>query len=148
MNKLFLTLISFITVCVLLLIWQVSQSDISVVLLPSELSATTNNKQRIRLAGRVADAKINYQVEPSLLLEFRLHDPTKSEPTIPVRYEGLKPDMFRAGRDVILDGEWKEGVFIASQLMTQCPSKYEPPKPSDQTEVTPSNMKDPNVNNL
>ena len=37
--------------------------------------------------------------------------------------------MFTAGRDVIIDGEYKDGVLQAQKLLTQCPSKYEPPSP-------------------
>ncbi len=48
---------------------------------------------------------------------------------VPVVYQGLRPDMFEAGRDVIIDGEFKDGVVIASSLLTQCPSKYEAPSP-------------------
>lgn len=135
MNKLFITLICFALGCVGLLIWQVSQTDLSVVLLPSDLAKDSTNRQRIRLAGRVAPETVDYQLEPELLLKFSIHDPGKTPslelPTIKVLYKGLKPDMFRAGSDLILDGEWKEGTFVASKLMTQCPSKYEPPKPGE-----------------
>ena len=36
------------------------------------------------------------------------------------------PDLFKAGRDVYMRGELRNGVFIAERdsLVTKCPSKY------------------------
>ncbi len=48
-----------------------------------------------------------------------------------VTYVGVMPDTLRVGRDVIMEGDYDSGTkkFTASQLQTQCPSKYEPPVP-------------------
>ena len=139
MNKRFLSLIAiFIAVAGFLLV-QATGAGTSEVILPSKLLTLANNGkdlQRIRVAGRVATAEIKYQVQPSIELEFQLQDPgPKNEAApapslgqiIPVRYAGIKPDMFAAGRDVIIDGDYVGGVLVASKLLTQCPSKYEPP---------------------
>jgi len=48
-----------------------------------------------------------------------------------VEYAGIRPDTLQPGRDVILEGHYAGGVFQATVLMTQCPSKYEPPKLED-----------------
>jgi cytochrome c-type biogenesis protein CcmE len=37
--------------------------------------------------------------------------------------------MFQAGRDVLIDGDFKDGKIVAAKLQTQCPSKYEPAVP-------------------
>lgn len=84
------------------------------------------NLQRIRIAGKVADAEISYAVEPSFQLRFFVADRDDATKTLPVVYNGLKPDMFAAGRDVMIDGDVKNGEVVASSLLTQCPSKYEP----------------------
>lgn len=44
---------------------------------------------------------------------------------VPVRYNGVLPDMFADGRDVIVEGKVEDGVFHAKSLLTTCPSKYE-----------------------
>jgi cytochrome c-type biogenesis protein CcmE len=38
------------------------------------------------------------------------------------------PDLFRTGRDVVVDGRLRNGVFVAvpNTLVTKCPSKYQP----------------------
>jgi cytochrome c-type biogenesis protein CcmE len=48
--------------------------------------------------------------------------------TLPVRYNGILPDMFAADRDVIVEGKVEGGVFHAKSLLTTCPSKYESDK--------------------
>lgn len=131
-NRVFISLLIGVTVIVIVLVMQASTSGISTVLLPSDLSAMSgSNRKRLRVAGRVAPASISYRVEPNFLLEFSIHDPAENNQSeqVAVVYKGIKPDMFAVGRDVILDGEWAGDVFIASKLMTQCPSKYEPPAP-------------------
>jgi cytochrome c-type biogenesis protein CcmE len=42
-----------------------------------------------------------------------------------------KPDMFAAGRDVIVEGRLTPaGTIDAQQVLTSCPSKYTPKQPS------------------
>lgn len=41
-----------------------------------------------------------------------------------------KPDMFAAGRDVIVEGQLNSaGTIDARQVLTSCPSKYVPKQP-------------------
>ena len=60
-------------------------------------------------------------------LRFRLRD-VNGTATIPVLYKGSVPDLFRTGRDVVVDGRVRSGVFVAvpGTLVTKCPSKYAP----------------------
>jgi cytochrome c-type biogenesis protein CcmE len=80
-----------------------------------------------------------------LRLSFTIQDPPPQgggtaplvEParigTVPVVYYGVRPDMFAPGRDVIIDGNLESGTLQATKLLTQCPSKYEPPDPVKQS---------------
>ena len=58
-------------------------------------------------------------------LRFELRDVNGSA-TVPVVYHGTVPDLFRTGRDVVVQGKLQRGVFVAAPgtLMTKCPSKY------------------------
>ncbi|MDX6370257.1 MAG: cytochrome c-type biosis protein CcmE, partial [Gaiellaceae bacterium] len=60
-------------------------------------------------------------------LRFQLRD-VKGTATVPVVYKGTVPDLFRTGRDVVVDGRLRDGVFVAvpNTLVTKCPSKYQP----------------------
>jgi cytochrome c-type biogenesis protein CcmE len=45
---------------------------------------------------------------------------------VPVAYHGILPDMFAEGREVVVEGRYADGGLAARQIMTSCPSKYEP----------------------
>jgi cytochrome c-type biogenesis protein CcmE len=58
---------------------------------------------------------------------FQLRD-VKGTTTVTVVYKGSMPDLFKTGRDVVVDGRMRNGVFVAvpDTLVTKCPSKYQP----------------------
>jgi cytochrome c-type biogenesis protein CcmE len=60
-------------------------------------------------------------------LHFRLRD-VNGTASVPVVYKGSVPDLFRAGRDIVVQGHMLNGVFVAvpGTLVTKCPSKYTP----------------------
>ena len=79
----------------------------------------------LRVAGKVTADPIDWNVR-KLSLAFTMGE---GDASIPVRYKGVKPDMFQAGADVIVEGHLgDDGVLQASNLMTSCPSKYEEEK--------------------
>jgi cytochrome c-type biogenesis protein CcmE len=130
MGRIFISLVAFFIIVGAVLVYQATQGTSSLVLMPSDLISQAHAKDlaRIRVGGRVVDP-IQYQTEPSFILKFLIKDPKGGEGTIPVEYRGLKPDMFQAGRDVLIDGDFVGGTIQAAKLQTQCPSKYEPVVP-------------------
>jgi cytochrome c-type biogenesis protein CcmE len=66
-------------------------------------------------------------------LRFRLRDRGGSA-TVPVVYTGTVPDLFRAGREISLQGKLQAGAFVAEpgSMITKCPSKYAPATKSPQ----------------
>ena len=60
-------------------------------------------------------------------LHFRLRD-RNGTVSVPVLYEGSVPDLVKTGREVVVDGKLRSGVFVAvpNTLVTKCPSKYTP----------------------
>ncbi len=79
----------------------------------------------IRVAGKVTEDPIQWDVQ-KLSLAFKMGEEGVS---IPVSYKGVKPDMFQAGAAVIVEGKLgPDGVLMAKNLMTSCPSKYEEEK--------------------
>ena len=80
----------------------------------------------LRVAGKVTADPIHWDVQ-NLSLAFVMGE---GEARVPVRFKGVKPDMFQAGADVIVEGRIdQDGVLVASNLMTSCPSKYQEGKP-------------------
>jgi cytochrome c-type biogenesis protein CcmE len=47
-----------------------------------------------------------------------------------VLYTGSVPDLFKTGRQVVVEGTLRNGTFVAKpgSLVTKCPSKYTPAK--------------------
>ncbi|HMI29005.1 MAG TPA: cytochrome c maturation protein CcmE [Gaiellaceae bacterium] len=62
-------------------------------------------------------------------LRFLLRD-RHAMASVPVVYKGSVPDLFKTGREVVVDGRLRNGVFVAvpNTLVTKCPSKYAPKK--------------------
>ena len=48
--------------------------------------------------------------------------------SVPVVYTGSVPDLFKTGREVVVDGKLRNGIVVAvpNTLVTKCPSKYQP----------------------
>ncbi len=94
----------------------------------------------VRVAGRVQAGSIRWDPK-DLRLSFVL-GPFKdgaSDQTagVPVHYQGILPDMFAEGRDVIVEGRYDPGsVLAAKTIMTSCPSKYEPERSSQQSALS------------
>ena len=78
------------------------------------------------LAGTVVSGSIRRKGDVTL---FRVRDP-RITVSVPVRYTGIVPDPFAAGRGVVVtvtEGRGPERTFIGAQnsLTTKCPSKYQ-----------------------
>jgi len=76
-----------------------------------------------RLDGIVAAGSIQYD-QKTPRLRFRMTD---GKEAVNVVYEGLMPDAFADGRDVVVEGTFQHTnrTLHASKLVTKCPSKYE-----------------------
>lgn len=136
MNRIFISAVIGALVLAGLMVFQATQADSTAVVLPSVLvePGAPAERNRIRVAGRVSKAEILYSVTPKFELRFSIDNPgsvASDHGLLNVVYQGIKPDMFASGRDVIIDGNFKNGSLEATKLLTQCPSKYEAPKPTD-----------------
>ena len=90
----------------------------------TELSRLSHEPEAggFRLDGTVAASSVVYnQREP--VLKFRMTD---GKEAIGVVYNGLMPDAFAEGREVVVEGTYQhaEKTLHASKLVTKCPSKY------------------------
>lgn len=82
-----------------------------------------NNGRGIRLGGLVEKGSIAHD---GSVISFRVTD---LKNTLPVRYQGLAPDLFREGQGVIAEGKMDEaGVFQANTLLAKHDEKYMPPE--------------------
>ena len=130
MNTRFFVLIFLVVLSLGYLIYAAVNNTAKAVVTVEQLLQKNEPAKNIRLGARVSDDQIDYQTTPEFLLRFHVHDIVSQGGHIPVLYHNMKPDTLKAGRDVILEGDYDGTEFVAKQLVTQCPSKYEVPTPS------------------
>jgi cytochrome c-type biogenesis protein CcmE len=91
---------------------------------PSELRGRTG---KVQLAGKVV-GPVRGDAHASGL-RFGLRDVAGPlSTTVRVLYTGSVPDLFKPGRDIVVDGRLRNGTFVAEpgSMLTKCPSKYAP----------------------
>jgi cytochrome c-type biogenesis protein CcmE len=91
---------------------------------PSELAGRSGE---VQLAGLVVGPVRGDAHDGGL--RFRLEDVSgESKRSVAVLYTGSVPDLFKVGRNIVVQGELKQGTFVAEpgSMITKCPSKYAP----------------------
>lgn len=93
----------------------------------------TPSIQPSTLAGKTGVVTLVGRVQPGYKgdsygdgLRFKVTDIEGGSKPVTVLYTGSVSDQFRAGREVSVKGELRNGVFVATKdsLVTKCPSKY------------------------
>ena len=84
--------------------------------------------QSVRLGGLVEAGSVRREAD-GLTLAFTVTDTAN---TVPVRYRGLVPDLFREGQGVVAEGRFDpQGMFIADSLLAKHDENYMPPEVAD-----------------
>ena len=89
---------------------------------PSQLAGHRGN---VSVVGKVRGKPTGNGHDQALRFRLRDRDGTAS---VPVAYKGSVPDLFKVGREVVVEGKLVNGTFVANTLVTKCPSKYAPAK--------------------
>lgn len=80
--------------------------------------------QRIRLGGLVAEGSVVRGKDTTV--QFVVTD---TAATIPVRYTGMLPDLFREGQGVVTEGTLgPDGTFVADSVLAKHDENYMPPE--------------------
>ena len=93
---------------------------------PADLyAANVAPGQPIRLGGLVEEDSVARAAD-GVTTTFRVTDRLES---VPVRYAGIVPDLFREGQGVIADGRMDAGgTFVADTLLAKHDENYMPPE--------------------
>ncbi len=76
----------------------------------------------LRVSGKVEPGSIKKTADHRMY-DFKVTD---GKSALPVHFQGIVPDLFKDGAEVIVEGKFRnDGVLVASNVMTACPSKYE-----------------------
>jgi cytochrome c-type biogenesis protein CcmE len=94
--------------------------------------ALDGRSDRVQLAGLVVGPVSGDAHAGGLHFELRDID-EKSNASVPVRYTGSVPDLFKVGRHIVVIGQLRDGTFVAEpgSMITKCPSKYAPKQADD-----------------
>ena len=77
--------------------------------------------RRFRLGGLVEEGSVQ---RDGTVVEFNVTDLVHA---IPVRYDGILPDLFREGQGVVAEGMLQaDGTFIASEILAKHDETYIP----------------------
>ena len=101
------------------------QSNLVFFLSPSEVLANKAPLDKsFRIGGMVEQGSLKRSMD-GLTVEFLVTDTVK---TVPVRYTGILPDLFKEGKGVVAQGKLgAEGVFNADQVLAKHDENYMPP---------------------
>jgi len=80
--------------------------------------------KRFRLGGMVEKGSVR-KTPGTLDIEFLVTD---FKHTVPVKYSGLLPDLFREGQGVVAHGRLQQGTFVADEILAKHDEKYMPPE--------------------
>ncbi len=79
----------------------------------------------VRLGGMVAGGSIARQAD-GVTIRFTVTD---GKASVPVRFKGITPDLFRENSGVVAEGEFqRDGSFVATNLLAKHDERYMPPE--------------------
>ena len=108
------------------------KSNLQLFYSPSEVAAgKVPDGVEFKVGGLVAADSVR-RVGDGLTAEFALTD---NGETIPVRYTGILPDLFREGQGTVSVGKLNaDGVFVANKVLAKHDENYMPPEVADALE--------------
>jgi cytochrome c-type biogenesis protein CcmE len=100
------------------------QSNLVFFYSPSQVAAKEAPVGRtFRLGGMVTNGSLK---RDGLDVRFLVTDTVQ---TIPVRYQGILPDLFKEGKGVVAQGQvGADGVFVAREVLAKHDENYMPPE--------------------
>ena len=80
----------------------------------------------VRVGGMVRAGSIR-RAPDGVTIQFIVGDETQS--TIPVRYTGIVPDLFKENSGVVAEGRFQPGgLFVADEILAKHDENYMPPQ--------------------
>ncbi len=88
---------------------------------------------KFRIGGLVEAGSVARESD-GLTVSFKVTDNAE---TVPIRYTGILPDLFREGQGIVSLGRLDaDGVFVASEVLAKHDENYMPPEVAEALEKT------------
>lgn len=108
------------------LVMNAFQSNLVFFFSPSQVAAKEAPTGRtFRLGGLVEAGSVK---RDGVVVNFVVTDTAK---TVPVRYQGILPDLFKEGKGVVAQGQMNGGVFEAREVLAKHDENYMPPEAAE-----------------
>ncbi len=78
-----------------------------------------------RLGGLVLEGSVKRE---GTRVDFKITDTAQ---IVPVRFEGILPDLFKEGKGVVAQGQLRDGVFEAKEVLAKHDENYMPPEAAE-----------------
>jgi cytochrome c-type biogenesis protein CcmE len=102
------------------------QSNLVFFYSPSQVSANEAPSGRtFRVGGLVETGSVKVD---GTQVQFVVTDTAAN---VPVRYQGILPDLFKEGKGVVVQGQLQDGVFVAREVLAKHDENYMPPEAAD-----------------
>jgi cytochrome c-type biogenesis protein CcmE len=102
------------------------QSNLVFFFSPSQISSKEAPVGRtFRLGGLVVAGSVK---RDGVLVNFQVTDTAQ---TVAVQYAGILPDLFKEGKGVVAQGQLKDGVFVAKEVLAKHDENYMPPEAAE-----------------
>lgn len=83
-------------------------------------------ERNVRVGGMVKDGSIR-RLPDGVTIDFVVGDETPA--TIPVRFTGIAPDLFKENSGVVAEGRFRpDGTFVADEILAKHDENYMPPE--------------------
>ena len=108
------------------LVFNAFQSNLVFFYSPTQVGANEAPSGRtFRLGGLVQEGSVK---RDGVNVNFVVTDTAK---TVPVRYSGILPDLFKEGKGVVAQGQLEGNVFVAREVLAKHDENYMPPEAAD-----------------
>ncbi|MDP2064770.1 MAG: cytochrome c maturation protein CcmE [Burkholderiaceae bacterium] len=105
------------------------QSNLVFFYSPSQIASKEAPTGRtFRLGGLVEAGSVK---RDGVMVNFVVTDTAQS---VPVRYSGILPDLFKEGKGVVAQGQLRDGVFEAREVLAKHDENYMPPEAAEALE--------------
>jgi cytochrome c-type biogenesis protein CcmE len=113
-----------IALAIIYLIFTTAQSTASYFLTVEELhdKGSAIYDRNVRVSGKVVGDSVDFNSR-DLILRFEIVG--ESGESLPVFFNGPKPDQMRHDAEAIIQGTYDGNQFTAQELLLKCPSRYE-----------------------
>jgi cytochrome c-type biogenesis protein CcmE len=101
------------------------QSNLVFFFSPSQIASNEAPQGKAFRVGGMVEAGSLVRGNDGLTVNFKVTDTVK---TVPVKYTGILPDLFKEGKGVVAQGRLgPDGVFVAAEVLAKHDENYMPP---------------------